>query len=58
MGKVRRVARSALKELIRPALAIWAVCGGRERRRKKLEARIMDAIVANMTRNRQEKDPR
>ena len=51
MGKVRRVARSALEELIRPALAIWALCGGRERRRKRMEARIMDAILDNLTRN-------
>ena len=34
------------------ALAIWTVCGGRERRRKKLEARILAAICANLTRKR------
>ena len=51
MGNVLKAARWALEELIRPALAVWTVCGGRERRRKKMEARILDAIIANLTRN-------
>ena len=55
--------RWAVGELIRPVVAVWAVCGGRERRRKKIEARILDAICANLTRNEpmhlyNRKDPR
>ena len=42
---------------------MWAICGGRERRRKKMEARILNAIIENMTRNEPmphltKKDPR
>ena len=62
MGKTLKAIRWTVGEIIRPALAIWTVCGGRERRRKKMEARILDAILANLTRNEpmhlQEKDPR
>ena len=62
MGKALKAIRWAVAEFLRPLLAIWTVCGGRERRRKKMEARILAAIIANMTRNEpmhlQEKDPR
>ena len=54
--------KHAADMLRRAVSAVWALCGGRERRRKKLEARILDAILANMTRNEpmhlQLKDPR
>ena len=68
MGKVRKTTEWALREFLRPVVAVWALCGGRERRRKKLEARIIAAIIDGMGRNEpmpsltkpnlHEKDPR
>ena len=49
-GNMLKSIRWAVGELIRPLLAIWTVCGGRERRRKRVEARILAAIIDNMTR--------
>ena len=65
MGKALTVGKWALREFLGPLVAVWAVFGGRERRRKRLEDRIITAMLDGMTKNEpmphlqiKEKDPR